>query len=303
MAVVRPTFSRRGPSAPLSSLLPASSLTFAASLVLAAASLVLLVLSYAYVLSLPVGGGGTPAVLGAGAGAGAGGVLRGRQPGPAPPASSSASSAGSPASPPDAPGDPAVAVVGYAVSLTGCPGPGGDSLADGAAVLRHSIHLSSAAHPPSGSRYGYRMYAIVHPDAKDCMAEVERAGYEVLIRDVPVPVAEIGGKFLREKVGSNGCCGEREYVKLHAYTLVRHPVVVHLDLDTVVLRPMDALFDAMLEGERGTGARARGGGCSGHVRRPYLPQGPPNRCVLHQGLQHGQGGEEARGGAGGIPGP
>ena len=275
MAVVRPTFSRRGPSAPLSSLLPASSLTFAASLVLAAASLVLLVLSYAYVLSLPVGGGGTPAVLGAGAGAGAGGVLRGRQPGPAPPASSSASSAGSPASPPDAPGDPAVAVVGYAVSLTGCPGPGGDSLADGAAVLRHSIHLSSAAHPPSGSRYGYRMYAIVHPDAKDCMAEVERAGYEVLIRDVPVPVAEIGGKFLREKVGSNGCCGEREYVKLHAYTLVRHPVVVHLDLDTVVLRPMDALFDAMLEGERGTGARAGGGvfrSCSAPLSSPGTAQ-------------------------------
>ena len=45
---------------------------------------------------------------------------------------------------------------------------------------------------------------------------------------------------------SNGCCGEKELVKLEAYTLTDHPVVVHLDLDVVVLKPMDALFDMML---------------------------------------------------------
>ena len=45
---------------------------------------------------------------------------------------------------------------------------------------------------------------------------------------------------------SNGCCGEKELVKLEAYTLTEHPVVVHLDLDVVVLKPMDALFDMML---------------------------------------------------------
>ena len=39
---------------------------------------------------------------------------------------------------------------------------------------------------------------------------------------------------------------EKELVKLEAYTLTQHPVVVHLDLDVVVLKPMDVLFDWML---------------------------------------------------------
>ena len=141
------------------------------------------------------------------------------------------------------------AVVAYAVSLTGCPGGQDDPLTDGAAVLRHSVHLQSAATPSSGSRYGYQMYAIVHPDAAECAPQLAAVGYELLRRDVPVPVDEIQGDFLRTKVVTNGCCGEKEYVKLHAYTLLDHPIVVHLDLDTIVLRPMDGLFDAMLDDE------------------------------------------------------
>lgn len=35
-------------------------------------------------------------------------------------------------------------------------------------------------------------------------------------------------------------------MKLEAYTLTDHPIVVHLDLDVVVLKPMDALFDMMM---------------------------------------------------------
>lgn len=33
---------------------------------------------------------------------------------------------------------------------------------------------------------------------------------------------------------------------MEAYTLVDHPIAVHLDLDTLVLKPMDDLFDIML---------------------------------------------------------
>ena len=139
------------------------------------------------------------------------------------------------------------AVVAYAVSLTGCPGGQDDPLTDGAAVLRHSVRLQSAATPTSGSRYGYKMYAIVHPDAAECAPQLAAVGYTLLHRDVPVPVDEIKGDFLRTRVVTNGCCGEREYVKLHAYTLLDHPVVVLLDLDTIVLRPMDGLFDVMLD--------------------------------------------------------
>ena len=136
--------------------------------------------------------------------------------------------------------------VGYVVSLTGCPKGADDPLVDGAAVLKHSIHMNSHANPDSGSRYGYKMYSIVHPDAIDCAGPLADIGYELLIRDVPVPVDEIQGNFLRTKVVDNGCCGEKEYIKLHAYTILEHPVVVHLDLDTIVMKPMDDLFDVIL---------------------------------------------------------
>ena len=59
---------------------------------------------------------------------------------------------------------------------------------------------------------------------------------------------EIEGEYLREKVPKNGCCGEKEFVKLHAYTLVQHPVIVHLDLDTLILKPMDKLYNVMING-------------------------------------------------------
>jgi len=133
--------------------------------------------------------------------------------------------------------------IGYAISLTGC---GDESLTDGGAVLKHSIHLSSSANKSSKSKYGYKMYAIVHPDAVKCSTQLEQIGYEILVRDVPVPVADIQGEYLRTKVVSNGCCGEKEFIKLWAYTLTQHRAVVHLDLDTVVLQPLDDLFDAML---------------------------------------------------------
>ena len=45
---------------------------------------------------------------------------------------------------------------------------------------------------------------------------------------------------------STSCCGEKELIKLEAYTLTDHPIVVHLDLDTLVLQPLDDLYDVML---------------------------------------------------------
>ena len=73
-----------------------------------------------------------------------------------------------------------------------------------------------------------------------------------MLVDVPVQVNDIQGDFLRENVVKNGCCGELEFIKLWAYTLVDHPFVVHLDLDTVVLQPMDELFNAALSGDSTT---------------------------------------------------
>jgi len=38
------------------------------------------------------------------------------------------------------------------------------------------------------------------------------------------------------------CCGADEFIKLHAYTLTDYHRVVHLDVDTFILHPMDELF-------------------------------------------------------------
>jgi alpha-N-acetylglucosamine transferase len=48
-----------------------------------------------------------------------------------------------------------------------------------------------------------------------------------------------------------GCCGEKEFLKLYSYTLTDYPIVVHLDLDSLVLQPFDDLFDSMLNGDNG----------------------------------------------------
>eukprot|EP00977_Amphora_coffeiformis_P009226 scaffold2102_cov161-Amphora_coffeaeformis.AAC.10 len=96
------------------------------------------------------------------------------------------------------------------------------------------------------NKYGYLMYAIVHPTALPCAKPLEQLGFTILQRDVFVRVADIEGEFLRTKIESNGCCGEKELIKLEAYTLTQHPVVVHLDLDVLVLQALDELYDFML---------------------------------------------------------
>jgi len=163
----------------------------------------------------------------------------------------------------------AKATIGYAITVSGCPknngsrGDFGAGIIDGAAVLKHSIHLNSIRADNSdtattttttttttaSSKYDYQMYALVHPTAEHCArSQLQPLGYSILIRDTPIPLKEIQGNYLRERVPNNGCCGDKEFVKLHAYTLVEHPIVVHLDLDTLVMRPMDDIFDLMIDG-------------------------------------------------------
>lgn len=177
----------------------------------------------------------------------------------------------------------ATTTIAYAVSITGC---GGDqtSLMDSAAVLKHSIHLTSI-HGNMGGRYDYKMYAIYHPVAASCAQTLAPLGYELLERETPIKVSEIQGDFLRSKIEQNGCCGEKELIKLEAYTLTQHgasqflvdgvtlfvhdvaneieyflthytflpslflAAVVHLDLDVLVLQPIDALFDVITKGK------------------------------------------------------
>jgi hypothetical protein len=139
--------------------------------------------------------------------------------------------------------------IGFAVTLTSCGADKGDMpfpISEGAAVLSYSIRRASI-HGNQGGRYDYELYAIYHPDAEPCAETLRDLGYTLLKRDTPVPIDEIQGDFLREKIAKNGCCGEKELIKLEAFTLTQHSVLVILDLDALILQPMDAIFDLMLQ--------------------------------------------------------
>ena len=133
---------------------------------------------------------------------------------------------------------------------------------DALAVLRHSIHMNSVhAHP--NSKYSYQMYAIIHKDnCNDPQIPpfLEQLGYIPIIKPTPVNVSEIQNEWYRAHVEGENCCGSAEFIKLFAYTLTDHPVVVHWDLDVAVLQPLDDLYDAIIydkDSPQGRAARRR----------------------------------------------
>ena len=100
--------------------------------------------------------------------------------------------------------DDGVITIGFASTVTGC---GVEPFTEGGAVLKHSIHRASI-HGTLGGRYDYKMYVIYHPNATDCTLPLADLGFELIKRDTPVNVSDIGGDFLRERIVRNGCCGE-----------------------------------------------------------------------------------------------
>lgn len=138
--------------------------------------------------------------------------------------------------------DGAVITIGIASTITAC---GSDKFTEGAAVLKYSIDLTSI-HGPKGGKYDYKMYILHHPDALECSLPLVDLGFELLERPTPINVSDIKGDVLRERIVNNGCCGEKELIKLEAFRLTQHPVVIHLDLDVLVMQPMDPAIDLML---------------------------------------------------------
>mmetsp|Transcript_542 Transcript_542/g.894 ORF Transcript_542/g.894 Transcript_542/m.894 type:complete len:470 (-) Transcript_542:336-1745(-) len=138
-------------------------------------------------------------------------------------------------------------IIGYAISITKCQPEDKTHRIDQAAIMLYSVHRNSIRNPASGSKYDYRAYAFVHPEAANCTSMLEQIGYEVQVLDSPVLKSEIKGT-LKDYVHEASCCQEKEFLKLYSYTLVAHEVVVHLDLDCLVLQPLDDLYDSMIEG-------------------------------------------------------
>lgn len=151
--------------------------------------------------------------------------------------------------------------IAYAISLIRCSDfqSSTSGLLDAATIIRHSVHQTSVRNPSSGSKYDYKLYAIVHTNAQKCSHILTDLGYEVILRDSPIKPSEIRGEYLRKNVHKEWCCGSDEFVKLYAYTITDHPIVVHTDIDFMYYRPMDDVFDAMLlPKDSDEGKRARG---------------------------------------------
>jgi len=104
------------------------------------------------------------------------------------------------------------------------------------------------------------MYAIVHTTCEQNAKVLQQLGYEILVKDHPVKKEDIKGEWLRNHIEHENCCGSAEFIKLYAYHLEKHPIVVHWDMDVAILKPLDDLFDSMIfpsTHPRGKSARQR----------------------------------------------
>jgi hypothetical protein len=150
-------------------------------------------------------------------------------------------------------------VVAHVVSLIKCKKKGSvTGFLDAAAILRHSIHKNSVH--AGTSKYSYKMYAIVHENCKEHTHALDRLGYTSLLKPSPVKLDEIAPGWYRDHVESENCCGSAEFIKLHAYTLLEHPVTVHWDMDVAIFQPLDDLFDSIIyphDSPEGQRARSR----------------------------------------------
>jgi len=171
--------------------------------------------------------------------------------------------------------------VAFVVTIPSCPEDAsttanssnvdpGDNFYDAAAVLRDSVCNCTSDNPESGSNYSNTMYAVIHPDALECLSPVsgdttgeggssssqerrslgtltttsgqtynrvavlEELGYFVKILGVP----EVGG-------GATNIENIRDLMSLYAYKLDNHPVSVMINFGTVFTSPIDAFVDEL----------------------------------------------------------
>jgi hypothetical protein len=138
-------------------------------------------------------------------------------------------------------------VIAYAITITKCDDLESPVL-PGAAILAEFIHDNSCRNPVKNSTYDYHLYAfLAEKDVSTiCETLLQRLGYTTLRKPIPVDMAAINHSFYHFAMEKNGCCGAAEFIKLWSYTLTDHPAVVHLDLDVMILQPLDDMLDVLL---------------------------------------------------------
>jgi len=121
--------------------------------------------------------------------------------------------------------------VAYAITITR-EGP----YLDGAAVLKQSIDRLTTAHD-------YEMIAIVHPGINATRPALQKLGFRIYEFELPIRSEDIVGEELRTTIDESGCCGAAELLKLCGYRLVEYDRVLLMDMDAVLMKSIDHLFD------------------------------------------------------------
>ena len=60
-------------------------------------------------------------------------------------------------------------------------------------------------------------------------------GYTPLLLPNPVNISTIENEHFRTQIDKTGVAGSSELIKLYLYTLTNHPIVVHWDIDVIVM--------------------------------------------------------------------
>ena len=140
--------------------------------------------------------------------------------------------------------------IAYAVTVTQEPKASSVGFLDGAAVLAQSVR---SAH--KRSRYGAPAFvAFVSPRiSRKTRASLRGIGFRSIEKQLPIAPEKIEGSFLRklwteptekfpDPTMRGGCCGAWELLKLYAWTLTEYERVVHVDMDCLLLHPIDELL-------------------------------------------------------------
>ena len=143
--------------------------------------------------------------------------------------------------------------VAYAVTITSCLALN-DKVLHGAAVVAGMVQNISSM--PTNRYPNYTLYAFVNPSRvlPDCVQILQRLNYTVWSRSNPVQLEQPSSSswrsphyaYYRKSVNRNGCCGAAEFYKLWSYDLVQHDAVVHVDLDVVLLQPLNDALDVLI---------------------------------------------------------
>lgn len=126
--------------------------------------------------------------------------------------------------------------IAYAITVT----KDGNFL-DGALVLGYSARKIHSKRFKNPDEFDMDLIAFVTSSVTTSKDALEKFGWKVYVKDLPVGLDEIKNEKYVKKMKDSGCCGADEFLKLWAYTLTDYELVVHLDMDSILFQNMDEL--------------------------------------------------------------